>query len=270
MAFLNYFSSLFFITLGITFMLILFLVYHYRQRISTLEHKTDTMYNILNSSVKEMIVMKGHIQQIFHRISPVGPSSVEMDSVYLQPETAQQIFSKGGERDEETEDEGADEETDDDRGGDYYDRGDDEGADEETDDDRGGADDEESDDDEIIKAEPELPDLKTQELEKTEEDGDKDLEVEDLPEQEIVLEKDVDSPTIDSPLDIIIPIVEEVVETFIEKVIEPISVSIPSVIDYQKHNVAELRKIASSKKIHGDVSKLKRNELLKILENSPA
>ena len=51
-------ETFFFISLGITFVLILLLVYHFKQRLSTLETKSDTMLDIVNNVVKEMGVIK--------------------------------------------------------------------------------------------------------------------------------------------------------------------------------------------------------------------
>lgn len=54
----NFMETFFFISLGITFILILLLVYHFKQRLVTVERKTDTMVDIMNNMVKEMTVIK--------------------------------------------------------------------------------------------------------------------------------------------------------------------------------------------------------------------
>ena len=51
-------ETFFFISLGITFILILLLVYHFKQRLSNVEQKSDTMLDIVNNVVKEMGVIK--------------------------------------------------------------------------------------------------------------------------------------------------------------------------------------------------------------------
>lgn len=58
MSVFNFMETFFFISLGITFILILLLVYHFKQRLSTLETKSDTMFDIMNNIVKEMGVIK--------------------------------------------------------------------------------------------------------------------------------------------------------------------------------------------------------------------
>jgi hypothetical protein len=67
MAFLNFIESFFFISLAITFVLIILIVYHFKQRIVTLEQKYDTIFEIINNLVKEINVMRG---LLFQRISP--------------------------------------------------------------------------------------------------------------------------------------------------------------------------------------------------------
>ena len=47
-------EMLFFASLGITFVMIVFLVYQFRQKFTNLEHKCDTMFEIINNMVKEM------------------------------------------------------------------------------------------------------------------------------------------------------------------------------------------------------------------------
>lgn len=58
MAFFNFIETFFFISLGITFVLILLLVYHFKQRMTGLEQKCDTMFEIINDVVKELNVLR--------------------------------------------------------------------------------------------------------------------------------------------------------------------------------------------------------------------
>jgi len=57
-------ESFFFISLGITFLLIIMLVYHFKQRIIALEHKHDTMFEIVNNIVKQLRNMQTNIQHL--------------------------------------------------------------------------------------------------------------------------------------------------------------------------------------------------------------
>jgi hypothetical protein len=54
MGFFNFIETFFFLSLGITFVLILLLVYHFKQRLTALENKSDTVFDILNNIVKEL------------------------------------------------------------------------------------------------------------------------------------------------------------------------------------------------------------------------
>ena len=53
-------ETFFLISLAITFLLVVFLVYHFKNRISTLEHKCDTMFEIINNVASEL----GHVRNI--------------------------------------------------------------------------------------------------------------------------------------------------------------------------------------------------------------
>lgn len=58
MGIFNYIDTFFFISLGITFILILLLVFHFKQRISDVEDKNETMFLIINDIVKELSSVK--------------------------------------------------------------------------------------------------------------------------------------------------------------------------------------------------------------------
>lgn len=58
MAFFDFIENFFFVSLGITFALIILLVYHFKQRISSMERKGDTMYELITNVVKELQFMK--------------------------------------------------------------------------------------------------------------------------------------------------------------------------------------------------------------------
>lgn len=54
MGFFNLLETVFFISLAITFVLIMLLVYHFKGRLIVLEQKCDTMFEIMNNMIKEM------------------------------------------------------------------------------------------------------------------------------------------------------------------------------------------------------------------------
>jgi hypothetical protein len=63
MAFFNFIETFFFLSLGITFVLILLLVYHFKERIGTVEKKSESLLEIINNMVKEMNNLRNsHLQ----------------------------------------------------------------------------------------------------------------------------------------------------------------------------------------------------------------
>ena len=58
MGIFSFIETFFFLSLAISFVLILLLVYHFKQRISLLEQKSDTMITIINDIAKEMSIIK--------------------------------------------------------------------------------------------------------------------------------------------------------------------------------------------------------------------
>ena len=58
MGFFNFIETFFFLSLGITFVLILLLVYHFKQRLTALENKSDTVFEIINNIVHELTAVR--------------------------------------------------------------------------------------------------------------------------------------------------------------------------------------------------------------------
>ena len=54
MGLFNMLEMFFFVSLAITFVLILFLVYHFRQKMTSMENRCDAMFEIINNIVKEL------------------------------------------------------------------------------------------------------------------------------------------------------------------------------------------------------------------------
>lgn len=55
------FESFFLLSLGVTFVLLVLLVFHFRNRISSLEQKAETMFSLLNNVVTELNNMRGGV-----------------------------------------------------------------------------------------------------------------------------------------------------------------------------------------------------------------
>jgi hypothetical protein len=58
MSFFSFIETFFFLTLGVTFVLILLLVYHFKQRLSALENKCDTVFELITNIVKELAIVR--------------------------------------------------------------------------------------------------------------------------------------------------------------------------------------------------------------------
>ena len=54
----SFMETSFVISLGITFVLLLLLIYHFKQRLSVAENKQDTMFEIINNLAQELNNMK--------------------------------------------------------------------------------------------------------------------------------------------------------------------------------------------------------------------
>jgi hypothetical protein len=75
MGFFGFIENFFFITLAITFVLILLLVYHFKERVSNTEQKMDKMFEIVNNIVKELGFVKNIAMRNMAESNPFGASS---------------------------------------------------------------------------------------------------------------------------------------------------------------------------------------------------
>jgi len=80
MSLIGMLESFFILSLGITFVLVLFLVYHFKQRLAILENKCDTTFEIINNVVSEL----GNIRGAFR----VGGAPAQMSAPPVRPDNA--------------------------------------------------------------------------------------------------------------------------------------------------------------------------------------
>ena len=276
MGFFNFIETFFFISLGITFVLILLLVYHFKQRICTLEQKGTTMFEIVNGVVKELTNIKRMvIQNSMGGISMVesNPYSKTNPAILLKPED---LYTNT----EPTYTENAMSEYD-----------------------------ESSDEDEYIDSDAEDTYVEEEWIEDKREPTNVDttenikiinynadtlesVETMDAPESDVSSEDDIpNEPELIVSEDVEIPIVikldeeeeeeekeeeekkEEEEDEPIEEVVtdEIEQTPVPSIKEkeesYKRLNVNQLKAIVVSKGITTDTSKLKKNDLIKLLEN---
>jgi hypothetical protein len=114
MGFFNFVETFFFISLAITFVLIMMLVYHFKERLSALEKKSNTIVDIINNVVKEITLIKhSHSPSPYPMVSaqynsnPLCIQSQNVDddssesSEYESDEDSTLYDDLGGEREEE-------------------------------------------------------------------------------------------------------------------------------------------------------------------------
>lgn len=80
MGLFDFVGTFFFLSLGITFVLILLLVYHFKQRLTEMEQKSDKMFEIINTIVKEM----GNIRR----------AQANAGQLYMGAATPQAVYSQ--------------------------------------------------------------------------------------------------------------------------------------------------------------------------------
>jgi hypothetical protein len=119
----NFIETIFFISLGITFVLILLLVYHFKQRISVIEQKSDTMLEIVNNVVKEIYILKNTHHFANRMFNSDGPVPVVREATVTVPVTftpspfekinVSEIDSESDDEDDDSEDDEEDNDSDD-------------------------------------------------------------------------------------------------------------------------------------------------------------
>ena len=230
-------ESLFFVLFSVTFLFILLLVYHFKNKISALEKKNETMFDILNNVVSELTDIK-------RSITPSGVINSMVDSRY-----GGQVEYGSEQQEESIEDDDDDEEE----------------SDRETDNDEETVDDEEESDDEETDEDDE---------EDSDDEQEEEEEVEEVKTISIELNEQIDSDAINSEeiledpefieeIDPVLDVLQE--QTISVEKIEEEKVE-NTMDDYKKMHVQNLKKLVLSKGLSEDPSKLKKAELLALLK----
>ena len=109
MGFFSLLETFFFLSLGITFVLIIMLVHHFKGRLVSLEEKYHTMFDIMNSMVKEMKNLRDTMVAIQYQptVQVKDPStpSFPIDFMKMFQGGGPQLFPSQREYDDEDEDE---------------------------------------------------------------------------------------------------------------------------------------------------------------------
>jgi hypothetical protein len=288
MGFFGFIENFFFISLALVFALVLLLVYHFKNRIAVAEKKSESMYGLLTAVVKEIKSLRGMFglgssekpsEDIQTEItqsnsmeptntpsavqesktpSPLANLKVPADVIHLDfsaSECDKIVVSDGGEDDSSSEDE----------------------EDEESDD--------EEDADEKEEEQSKVSDIDGEES--TEEDEDEDEDESDADEKDeepslqlldisAVIQLDLDNPVLDiSEFAIEEPVsLNETSQEIIAEVVQPVfeekktTLSLPSIEQLRKMNINQLKTVASQLGLTADMSKMKKNELITIIQDT--
>jgi len=208
----GFMETSFFISLGISFVLILLLVYHFKQRLSIAEGKLDTMFEIINnlaqelSNVKSVIVHNNRPSTPFPHNMVIRPD-IQLDSAIIKGGKNEEV-RYNSESEEDSDDEDSDDED---------------------------SDDEDSDDEKIIVSDVDEDDISI------------DLVSSDY---EIANEETANTDLVNG---------EEPVD-----VTQDISTELP---DFLKMNLGDLRSYITEKGWIEDASKMKKTQIIKLIES---
>jgi len=237
------FESFFLLSLGVTFVLLVLLVFHFRNRISSLEQKAETMFSLLNNVVTELNNMRGGVH----------PPMVHMSEQPIQSKIEVQLSEDEDDSDAESDDDDSGAESDDDSGS---------GSDCDSD--------AESDDD----SDADAP-VKTVNMEI-------DATFDDIPvETTIDAEEDAETPYVIEPsiIDAPLPEIELVVNKSDTNLTEHLDETVASasaeeaikengVLMVDEMTLPELRTYANEKGLVTDASRMKRHTLLKLIQSA--
>ena len=268
MASFQFIETFFFLSLGITFGLVLLLVYHFKQRITTLEQKCDTMFDIVQNVVKELGTAKTNINYMLTNQMQSQSNFATFPSMFMPPMSSSSASDnyagtmKLREDDEDEDDEDEDDEDEDE---------DEDDEDEEDEDDE----DEDDEDEDYVDTQPNVFEkIRITELDESVKQIDIDhiqpledisiLENTDLEQNEKEFEELDESVELTNVEPIIVNKLEEVNEM----TEEPVSENNRSLISpemYKRMGLTDLKKLVISKGLCTDPSKMKKQELIKML-----
>ena len=267
MASFQFIETFFFLSLGITFGLVLLLVYHFKQRISTLEQKCDTMFDIVQNVVKELGITKTNMNYLSNQIQSQTSFSAFPPMFMPNMNAVSENYENEMNLREETEEEDDDEDSEEDEYDDSSDSSDTDSDDSE-------------EDDPIYDAVEEPNVFEKIRIENLEESVkriniDDNLQLEDISNLENTdleqNEKELDNEELVESVELrdIEPIVVNKLEEISESTNEvPIVENIRSTISpeiYKRMGLTDLKKMVISKGLCSDPSKMKKQELIKML-----
>ena len=238
MGFFSLLETFFFISLAITFVLIIMLVYHFKGRLVSIEDRYHTMFEIVNSLVKEMKNLRDTMVVVSQSQAPAQVERPQFGGNPTGfPTELFRLFQSGpgmfpsSRMEEEQEDED---------------------------------DDDEQEYKKIVVSDTELDSEDEDEDEDDDENNVKVISLASEPGQSISLDE------LEEPVDIDLseeeePIVEVEEEPIIEEAPEQIS---NEIMDYRKLDVSYLKTMVLTRGLATDTKKMKKSELIRLLEEA--
>ena len=261
----NMLESMFFITLGISCVLLLMLIYHFKQRVSKLEQSTETMFEILNNMVQELSSIKRGLVHPSIITEPTYPS-------FTDPQTSRINVSLSDDDESDSDDASLPDLIDcsvhaiNNEDEDSYDDSDDDDSDDDDSDD-GDSDDGDSDD-------GDSDDDKEGEVKVVSVDMDESLDNIDTAESVISdMHDDVDEND-NGAFEVNTVAIDEIhinkldETNHLEENDNMSHASINTAEVYKKMNVPTLKSLVIEKGLSSDPSKLKKNDLIALLESN--
>ncbi len=244
-------ESVFFITLGISCVLLMMLIYHFKQRISKLESNNETMFEIINNMVQELSAIKTNFQsqvmqsQVMQSQFSYPSNQYDKINVDIGEDNNMTILKQSGTIEEYNTDVESEDESED-----------------ESDDESDAESDDESDDESDNESEQEGSDDKVKLISIDVANIDESVDVESLSEEneessEMVEINDIDNIQVNK-----IDNNEHLEET------EDTDSMINKKEVYKRMNVTSLKALVVEKGLHSDPHKMKKAELIDLLENN--
>ena len=244
-------ESLFLILFSVTFLFILLLVYHFKNKITALEKKNETMFDILNNVVSELTNIKRSLPQVVEsQFQPRTGVDALPGGAYEFEEVNNSVVGVNGDADEyETVEEDSEDEED--------------GTEDEEDgseDEEDGSEEEDSDDEEEYSDGEETDQEESPSVKKISVQLDEQIDSDEINAEEIIVDESDFTEEVEPSLD---DLKEETIT--VEKVEE----TKPEVNmeEYKKMHVQNLKKLVTSKGLTEDASKMKKTELLALLKS---
>jgi hypothetical protein len=264
MSFFPFIEGIFYLSLGIIVVLIFLIVFHFKQRIENLEKKGFLLTEVYNNLLKEINIMKTvvysppQMQQKQNIVFSTFPTDFEID-----PEPEKNTYKRIVVMDKIDEDEYPENKDEDDENEDDENE-DDENEDDENEDDEN--EDDENEDDNTVQLEHN--DNNTFELENND-NNTIELELNDL-EIKMVIPEIESKENISSSINVtkLDQEPEPKTELDVETETNIISSNNNNTVSYSKLNLQELKMLVISKGLSSNPSKMKRMELLKLLEET--